>query len=143
MKIKVINKSKFPLPEYETSGSAGIDLQAYISSPVELKPLGRALIPTGLYVSIPKGYEGQIRGRSGLALKYGITLANGVGTIDSDYRGEIKVILINLGEEAFIVNNGDRIAQFVLSKYETIEFELVESLEETLRGKGGFGHTGL
>lgn len=143
MKIKVINKSMFPLPEYETSGSAGIDLQAYISSPVELKPLSRALIPTGLYVSIPKGYEGQIRGRSGLALKYGITLANGIGTIDSDYRGEIKIILINLGEQTFTINNGDRIAQFILSKYETIEFELVESLEETSRGDGGFGHTGL
>lgn len=143
MKIKVINKSKFPLPEYETNGSAGIDLQAYIPSPVELKPLGRALIPTGLYVSIPRGYEGQVRGRSGLALKHGIALANGIGTIDSDYRGEIKVILINLGEESFIVNKGDRIAQLVLSKYETIEFEQVESLEETVRGQGGFGHTGL
>lgn len=142
MKIKVINKSIFPLPEYETSGSAGIDLQAYIPSQIELKPFGRALIPTGLYISIPKGYEGQIRGRSGLALKHGITLANGIGTIDSDYRGEIKVILINLGDKPFIVNNGDRIAQFVLSKYETIEFELVESLEETIRGQGGFGHTG-
>ncbi len=143
MKIKVINRSIFPLPEYETSGSAGMDLQAYVSSPVELKPLSRALIPTGLYVSIPKGYEGQIRGRSGLALKYGISLANGVGTIDSDYRGEIKVILINLGEDTFTINNGDRIAQFILSKYETIEFEPVESLEETSRGDGGFGHTGL
>ena len=142
MKIKVINKSIFPLPEYETSGSAGIDLQAYIPSQIELKPFGRALIPTGLYISIPKGYEGQIRGRSGLALKHGITLANGIGTIDSDYRGEIKVILINLGDKPFIVNNGDRIAQLVLSKYETIEFELVESLEETIRGQGGFGHTG-
>ena len=143
MKIKVINKSEFPLPGYETSGSAGMDLQAYISSPIELKPLDRALVSTGLYISIPRGYEGQIRGRSGLALKHGITLANGIGTIDSDYRGEIKVILINLGEENFIVNNGDRIAQFVLSKYETIEFELVQSLEETSRGEGGFGHTGL
>lgn len=143
MKIKVINKSTFPLPEYETSGSAGIDLQAHVSSPIELKPFGRALIPTGLHVSIPKGYEGQIRGRSGLALKHGITLANGIGTIDSDYRGEIKVILINLGQDTFIINNGDRIAQFVLSKYETIEFIQVKSLEETARGEGGFGHTGV
>lgn len=143
MKIKVINKSIFSLPEYETSGSAGIDLQAYIPSPIELKPFSRALVPTGLYFSIPKGYEGQIRGRSGLALKHGITLANGIGTIDSDYRGEIKVILINLGEETFTINNGDRIAQLILSKYENIEFQLVESLEETSRGDGGFGHTGL
>ncbi|HZK00413.1 MAG TPA: dUTP diphosphatase [Tissierellaceae bacterium] len=143
MKIKVVNTSDLPLPYYKTSGSAGIDLQAYISSPIELKPLGRALIPTGLFISIPEGYEGQIRGRSGLALKNGITLANGIGTIDSDYRGEIKVILINLGEEPFVVNNGDRIAQFVLSKYQVIEFEEVDSLEETIRGEGGFGHTGL
>lgn len=143
MKIKVINKSQFPLPSYETSGSAGMDLQAYISSPIELKPLGRVLVPTGLYVMIPRGYEGQIRGRSGLALKHGITLANGIGTIDSDYRGEIKVILINLSEEPFTINNGDRIAQFVLSKYEEIEFEPVDSLEETSRGEGGFGHTGI
>lgn len=143
MEIKVINKSSFPLPSYETSGSAGIDLQAYISSPIELKPFSRALVPTGLYVSIPKGYEGQIRGRSGLALKHGITLANGIGTIDSDYRGEIKVILINLSEETFIINNGDRIAQFVLSKYEVIDFKEVDTLEETSRGQGGFGHTGI
>lgn len=143
MKIKVVNKSDLPLPSYETGGSAGIDLRASISSPVQLKPLSRALVPTGLYMSIPKGYEGQIRGRSGLALKYGITLANGVGTIDSDYRGEIKVILINLGEETFIINNGDRIAQFVLSKYELIDFEEVNSLEESERGEGGFGHTGI
>ncbi|NLY47125.1 MAG: dUTP diphosphatase [Tissierella sp.] len=143
MKIKVINKSEFPLPEYETSGSAGIDLQAYVSSPIVLKPFSRVLIPTGLYISIPVGYEGQIRGRSGLALKHGITLANGIGTIDSDYRGEIKVILINLGDEPFLINNGDRIAQFVLSKYETIKFEPVEYLEETTRGEGGFGHTGV
>ena len=143
MKIKVVNESIFPLPTYETSGSAGIDLQANIPTPVELKPLSRALIPTGLYLSIPEGFEGQIRGRSGLALKHGVTLANGIGTIDSDYRGEIKVILINLGEDPFIINNGDRIAQFVLSKYERIEFEEVDTLEETSRGKGGFGHTGI
>lgn len=143
MKIKVVNESKFPLPAYKTSGSAGIDLQANISAPVELKPLGRALIPTGLYMSIPEGFEGQIRGRSGLALKHGVTLANGIGTIDSDYRGEIKVILINLGEETFTINNGDRIAQFILSKYEIIDFQEVKDLEETSRGDGGFGHTGL
>lgn len=143
MKIKVVNKSSLPLPSYKTIGSAGIDLQANILSPIELKPFGRALIPTGLFVSIPEGYEGQIRGRSGLALKHGITLANGIGTIDSDYRGEIKVILINLGDEPYIINNGDRIAQLVLSKYELIEFVEVESLEDTQRGDGGFGHTGI
>ena len=142
MKIKVVNKSPLPLPSYKTGGSAGIDLQANISAPVELKPLGRVLIPTGLYVEIPKGYEGQIRG-SGLALKHGITLANGIGTIDSDYRGEIKVILINLGEEVFIINPSDRIAQLVLSKYESIEFDEVDILDKTIRGKGGFGHTGV
>ena len=143
MKIKVVNKSPLPLPSYKTGGSAGIDLQANISAPVELKPLGRVLIPTGLYVEIPKGYEGQIRGRSGLALKHGITLANGIGTVDSDYRGEIKVILINLGEEVFIINPSDRIAQLVLSKYESIEFDEVDILDKTIRGKGGFGHTGV
>ncbi|MDR7869952.1 MAG: dUTP diphosphatase [Tissierellaceae bacterium] len=143
MKIKIVNKSNLPLPSYKTSGSAGIDLQACISSPIELKPFDRALIPTGLYVSIPEGFEGQIRGRSGLALKNGITLANGIGTIDSDYRGEIKVILINLGQDPFVIKNGDRIAQFVLSKYELIEFEEVDSLEDTSRGEGGFGHTGI
>lgn len=143
MKIKVVNDSNFSLPTYKTSGSAGIDLQASIDSPIELKPLGRVLVPTGLYLSIPEGFEGQIRGRSGLALKHGVTLANGIGTIDSDYRGEIKVILINLGENSFIINNGDRIAQFVLSKYEMIEFEEVINLEETTRGDGGFGHTGI
>ncbi|MBC8590518.1 dUTP diphosphatase [Wansuia hejianensis] len=143
MKIKIVNKSEFPLPAYKTDGSAGIDLQANISSPVELKPFERYLVPTGLYIAIPKGYEGQIRGRSGLALKHGITLANGIGTIDSDYRGEIKVILINLSNESFIINKGDRIAQFVLNKYESIDFEEVDSLETTNRGKGGFGHTGI
>lgn len=143
MKIKIMNKSQFQLPKYETEGSSGIDLQANISSPIELKPFGRALIPTGLYMSIPKGYEGQIRGRSGLALKHGITLANGIGTIDSDYRGEIKVILINLSEDSFVINDGDKIAQFILSKYEVIEFDEVDTLEETARGTGGFGHTGI
>ncbi|NLN14862.1 MAG: dUTP diphosphatase [Tissierellia bacterium] len=143
MKIKVINKSSLPLPEYKTGGSAGIDLYANISEPIELKPMDRVLIPTGLYMAIPEGYEGQIRGRSGLALKHGITLANGIGTIDSDYRGEIGVILINLGMEPFTIKRGDRIAQLVLCKYERIQFEEVESLEETSRGEGGFGHTGI
>jgi len=142
MKVKVINKSKFELPKYETEGSAGIDLQANIEEPITLNPLERALIPTGLYISMPMGYEAQIRGRSGLALKHGISLANGIGTIDSDYRGEIKVILINLSNEAYTINAGDRIAQMVFMKYEKAELELVEELDETKRGKGGFGHSG-
>lgn len=143
MKVQVINKSGQPLPEYETNGSAGMDLKASIEAPMTLKSLERVLVPTGLYLSIPKGYEGQIRGRSGLAIKNGISLANGIGTIDSDYRGEVKVILINLGKEDFIINNGDRIAQLVLTQYERVEFELVEDLDDTIRGAGGFGHTGL
>ena len=142
MKIQVINKSNHQLPTYKTDGSAGIDLQANIDSSIELKPFNRVLVPTGLFMSIPKGYEGQIRGRSGLALKHGITLANGVGTIDSDYRGEIKVILVNLGSESYIINEGDRIAQFVLSQYGRIDFETVDNLEDTERADGGFGHTG-
>lgn len=142
MKVKIINNSPFELPEYKTSGSSGIDLQAFIEAPVELKPFSRALIPTGIFVAIPKGYEGQVRGRSGLALRNGITLANGVGTIDSDYRGEIKVILVNLGEENFTINNGDRIAQLIFAKYEKVDFEEVKDLEDTSRGEGGFGHTG-
>lgn len=143
MKIQVVNESKMSLPEYKTNGSAGIDLKASLESSVVLKPMERSLIPTGLFLSIPKGYEGQIRGRSGLAINNGITLANGIGTIDSDYRGEVKVILINLGHEEFIINNGDRIAQLILARYEQIEFELVESLDDTNRGSGGFGHTGV
>lgn len=142
MLIKIVNKSTHPLPQYKTSGSAGIDLKANITAPMTLKPFERILVPTGLFMSIPGGYEGQIRGRSGLALNNGISLANGIGTIDSDYRGEIKVILINLGNEDFEIQNGDRIAQFVLSKYEKIEFKEIEILEDTTRGQGGFGHTG-
>jgi dUTP diphosphatase len=140
--IKIVNNSNHDLPKYKTSGSAGIDLKANIKLPVTLKPFERRLISTGISMAIPEGYEGQIRGRSGLALNHGITLANGIGTIDSDYRGEIKVILVNLGEKDFIVNDGDRIAQFVLNKYEKIEFKQIEILETTSRGEGGFGHTG-
>lgn len=143
MKIQVVNKSNMSLPEYKTNGSAGIDLKASIESSVVLKPMERSLVPTGLFISIPEGYEGQIRGRSGLAINNGITLANGIGTIDSDYRGEVKVILINLGNEDFIINNGDRIAQLVLARYERIEFEIVDNLNNTNRGSGGFGHTGV
>lgn len=142
MEIKIINKSKHKLPSYKTDGSAGIDLQANIDGCIELESLGRVLVPTGLFVAIPRGYEGQIRARSGLALKHGISLANATGTIDSDYRGEIKVILINLSKETYKINDGDRIAQFILSKYENIEFKEVEVLDETVREDGGFGHTG-
>ncbi len=142
MKIKIINKSQFQLPKYKTSGAAGLDLQANIIDQVLLKPLERKLIKTGLYISIPNGYEGQIRARSGLALKHGITLANGIGTIDSDYRGELKVILVNLSKEDYIINKGDRIAQIVFIKYENVNLIEVKELDETLRDEGGFGHSG-
>ena len=142
MKIEIVNKSNFEIPKYATEGSAGLDLQAFIEAPIELKSLDRALVSTGLYISIPAGYEGQIRGRSGLALKHGISLANGIGTIDSDYRGEIKVILINLSKENYTINNGDRIAQLVFNQYIKSEWIEVAELTETERGKGGFGHSG-
>lgn len=142
MKIEIVNKSKFDIPKYATEGSAGLDLKASIDLPIELKPLDRALVATGLYMSIPEGYEGQIRGRSGLALNHGITLANGIGTIDSDYRGELKVILINLSNENYVINNGDRIAQLVFIKYMKSQLIEVDNLEDTIRGKGGFGHSG-
>ena len=142
MKVQIVNKSTFKTPSYKTLGSSGIDLQANIDASIELKPFDRVLIPTGLFMSIPEGYEGQIRGRSGLALKHGISLANGIGTIDSDYRGEIKIILVNISTQSYFIDKGDRIAQLILSKYEKIEFDEVESLEETERSDGGFGHTG-
>ena len=126
MRIKVVNKSNFPLPSYKTIGAAGMDLYANIDQPIVLKPLDRVLIPTGLYISVPEGYEAQIRARSGMALKHGITLANGIGTIDSDYRGEVGVILVNLSNEEYVINKGDRIAQLVIAKYEKIEFEEVD-----------------
>ncbi len=143
MKVKIIKNNPFKLPEYETKGSAGVDLQAYVENPVVLKPMERALIPTGIFIEIPEGYEAQVRARSGLAIKHGISLVNGIGTIDSDYRGEIKVILINLGEKEFIINSGDRIAQMVFIKHEQADFELTEELNDTERGAGGFGHTGV
>ena len=142
MEVKVVNKSNHRLPEYATIGSAGMDLKANISEPVVLKPLKRELIPTGLYMQIPTGHEVQIRPRSGLACKYGITVANAPGTIDSDYRGEVKVCLINLSDTPFVVNPGERIAQAVLNKVEKIEWEEVSELDTTERGEGGFGHTG-
>lgn len=143
MKIKIVKKNPFNLPAYETKGSAGVDLQAYIENPIVLKSMERYLVPTGLFIELPEGYEAQIRARSGLAVKHGISLVNGIGTIDSDYRGEIKVILINLGDKDFTINNGDRIAQMVFIKHEQVEFELVQDLNETERGSGGFGHTGI
>lgn len=142
MKINIINKSEFELPEYKTNGSAGLDLKANINTAIELKPLDRVLIPTGLYVSIPEGYEAQIRGRSGLALNHGISLANGIGTIDSDYRGEIGVILVNLSNKSYVINKGDRVAQMVFIKYEKVELVNVAELDSTIRGEGGFGHSG-
>ena len=143
IKIKIVNKGNQPLPEYATLQSAGVDLRANIDEPVELKPLSRALIPTGLHIALPEGYEAQIRPRSGLAIKKGITCLNTPGTIDADYRGDVGVILINLSAETFIVNPGERIAQMIINKFEQAEFELVEELDETERGEGGFGHTGV
>lgn len=142
MKVKVVNKGKHKLPEYKTVGSSGVDLIANVDTPIILNPMDRFLVPTGIFIEVPPGYEAQVRGRSGLAINHGISLANGIGTIDSDYRGEIKVILINLGKEIFRINPGDRIAQLVLIKYEKIDFYTVETLDETKRGSGGFGHTG-
>lgn len=143
MKVKIVKNNPFSLPAYETKGSAGVDLQAYVQEPITLKPMERMLVPTGLFIEIPEGYEAQVRARSGLAIKHGISLVNGIGTIDSDYRGEIKVILINLGDKDFTINNGDRIAQMVFIKHERPELELVEELGDTERGAGGFGHTGV
>lgn len=142
MKIEILNKSQFELPKYKTQGSAGLDLQANINNKIVLKPLERKLVETGIFLSIPMGYEGQIRARSGLALKHGITLANGIGTIDSDYRGELKVILINLSKEDYVINKGDRIAQIVFLKYENVDLIEVKELDKTKRNEGGFGHSG-
>ncbi|EGJ70472.1 Deoxyuridine 5'-triphosphate nucleotidohydrolase [Bacteroides coprosuis DSM 18011] len=142
MKIKIINRSKNQLPNYATLLSAGMDIRANVEGAIVLKPMERKLIPTGLFLSIPEGYEAQIRPRSGLALKSGITLLNTPGTIDADYRGEIGIIMANLSDTEFVVRNGDRIAQMVIAKYEHIDWEEVSSLDETQRGKGGFGHTG-
>lgn len=142
MKIKIVNKSGNELPAYSTKLSAGMDLRANLTEPVVLKPLERKLIPTGLYIELPKGFEAQIRPRSGLALKKGITVLNSPGTIDADYRGEIGIILINLSTEEFVIESGERICQMVVASHETVEWKLVEKLEDTARGEGGFGHTG-
>lgn len=142
MKVKIVNKSRHPLPAYSTPLSAGMDIRANLSGSVVLNPLERKLIPTGLYISLPKGYEAQMRPRSGLAVKYGITLLNTPGTIDADYRGEIGVILVNLSSEPFIVNDGERICQMVVCSHDRVEWQPEEVLDETERGSGGFGHTG-
>ena len=142
MKIRVVNQSKHELPQYATELSAGLDLRANIDTPIELKPLERTLVPTGLFIELHKGYEAQIRPRSGLAFKNGITVLNSPGTIDVDYRGEIKVLLVNLSNETFIVNDGERIAQIVISRHENAEWNEVDALTDTVRGAGGFGSTG-
>jgi dUTP pyrophosphatase len=143
MQIRIVNHSKHPLPSYETGASAGMDLRANLEQAITLKPLARVLIPTGLFIELPLGYEAQVRPRSGLAAKYGVTVLNTPGTIDADYRGEIKVILVNLSPEEFIINDGERIAQMIISRHEKAEWIPVEKLEETARGAGGFGHTGV
>ena len=142
MKVSVINRSPWPLPEYATALSAGLDLKADISEPITLQPLQRALVPTGLFIALPKGFEAQVRPRSGLAAKHGITVLNTPGTVDADYRGEIKVILVNLSHEPFEIVPGERIAQMVVARHETVEWEAVQELDSTDRGAGGFGSTG-
>ncbi len=143
IEIKVVNKGHQPLPAYATEQSAGMDLRANISESITLKPLERRLIGTGLHIALPQGYEAQVRPRSGLALKHGITVLNAPGTIDADYRGEIGVVLVNLSQEDFVVNDGERIAQLVIARYEQAELTLVDALDETERGEGGYGHTGV
>ena len=142
MKVKIINNSGHSLPAYETSSSAGMDLKANLGSPVELQPLERKLISTGIFIELPVGYEAQVRPRSGMAARHGITVLNSPGTIDADYRGEVKVIVCNVSNKAYTIGNGDRIAQMVVAKHERVEWQQVEVLEETERGAGGFGHTG-
>lgn len=143
MKIRIINHSKHPLPRYATPLSAGVDLRANLDAPITLAPMGRCLVPTGLRIALPAGYEAQVRPRSGLALKHGITLLNTPGTIDADYRGEIGVIMANLSAEPFTIADGDRIAQLVVARHETAEWEPVETLDNTERGEDGFGHSGV
>ena len=142
MKVKIVNKSAFPTPAYATEKSAGMDLKANIEEPITLAPLERAMVPTGLFIALPDGTEAQVRPRSGLAAKHGLTVLNSPGTIDADYRGEIKVILVNLSNQAFVINPGERIAQLVVAKYEQVAWDEVDVLDETERGEGGFGSTG-
>lgn len=143
IKVSIINKSSHPLPAYQTAGSAGMDLRAWLQAPLTLKPLERILVPTGLYMALPEGYEAQIRPRSGIAIKKGITLINTPGTIDADYRGEIMIPIINLSAQEQEIQDGERVAQMIISKYETIDWELTTILEATERGEGGFGHSGI
>ena len=143
MKIQILNRSHHALPQYATEQSAGVDLRANLEAPIELRPMERRLIPTGLYLSLPKGFEAQVRPRSGLAIKHGITVLNTPGTIDADYRGEICVILINLSSDNFVIEDGERIAQMIIVRHEQAEWEQVEVLDETERGAGGFGHSGV
>ena len=142
MELRVINKSKHELPQYATQLSAGLDLRANIDEAISIKPLERVLVPTGLYIALPKGYEAQIRPRSGLAYKHGVTVLNSPGTIDADYRGEIKVILVNLSSETFVIEDGERICQMVIAQHATVDWKITDTLDETERGAGGFGHTG-
>lgn len=143
IKVKIVNTGKQPLPVYATVQSAGMDLRANIDSPITLHPMERQLIPTGLRIALPEGFEAQVRPRSGLALKHGITVLNTPGTIDADYRGELKVLLVNFSDTDFIINAGERIAQMVIARYEKVDFELVTELDDTERGNGGYGHTGV
>jgi len=142
IRVKIKAQENASLPRYETAGSSGMDLRANLTQEIVLKPGQRALVPTGLFIELPEGFEAQVRARSGLALKYGIGIVNGIGTIDSDYRGEIKIPLINWGDEDFVIRHNDRIAQLVICRYEKVLWEQVETLQETERGEGGFGHTG-
>lgn len=143
IQVQIINKGPHQLPAYQTEGSSGMDLRAWLQAPITLQPLERKVIPTGLYMSLPIGYEAQIRPRSGLAIKRGLTVINSPGTIDSDYRGEIMVGIVNLSGEAQVIEDGERIAQMIVSAYKTVEWELTDSLDETVRGEGGFGHSGI
>ncbi len=140
--LKLVNKSNNPLPSYKTLGASGVDLMAYTDEPITLKPLERKLIPTGIFAEIPEGFEGQIRARSGLSIKHGLTLINAVGTIDSDYRGELKIPMVNISNEEYTINSGDRIAQMIIAKYERVDVVEVDVLSDTERGEGGFGSTG-
>ena len=142
MIVKIVNHSKHELPKYETSSSAGMDLRANLEDPITMKPMERVLVPTGLFIELPDGFEAQVRPRSGLAIKHGISVLNSPGTIDADYRGEIRVILVNLSQEPFVIQDGDRIAQMVISSHVQVQWEAVGVLNETQRGAGGFGHTG-
>lgn len=143
VKIKIVNKGQQPLPTYATAQSAGMDLRANIDAPITLRPMERQLIPTGLHIALPEGFEAQVRPRSGLALKHGITVLNTPGTIDADYRGELKVLLVNFSNTNFVINAGERVAQMVIARYEKVDFEQVTELDDTERGAGGYGHTGV